>query len=298
MDGSGSLPVGWLASSTGAGAPWAVVSDQSHSSSNAVFTNDVLSASSQILELPAVTATGTITLDFWSYYSVENNWDGWVVEYSTDGGANWVDVGQAGWAINGYTHAALNANSANPLTGRAAFSGASLNWVERIASIPASAGQMVSIRFVMGSDGSIAGTGVWLDDICLAGIQIGSPGVCCRGSTCTTAYTSAVDCGAHTTTSSTSGPGWAFVATASPCNAGVNPDGTYSGGLTSTQTPCCFANYNHNATLEVQDIFDFLNDWFAGRPIAIPGGDGTSNNGIAVQNIFNFLNAWFGGGCL
>jgi hypothetical protein len=124
------------------------------------------------------------------------------------------------------------------------------------------------------------------------------PGVCCRGSTCSTAFTSPAACGAATTTSSTSGPGWAFASSTSVCNSGVNPDGTYSGGLTSTRTPCCFANYNHNATLEVQDIFDFLNDWFAGRAIAIPGGDGTSTTGLAVQNIFNFLNAWFAGGCL
>jgi hypothetical protein len=46
----------------------------------------------------------------------------------------------------------------------------------------------------------------------------------------------------------------------------------------------------------VQDIFDFLNDWFAGRKSAIVGGDGTTGT-LAVQNIFNFLNAWFAGGC-
>jgi hypothetical protein len=122
-------------------------------------------------------------------------------------------------------------------------------------------------------------------------------GVCCRGATCTTAYTNSADCGTNTTTASTGGPGWAFVTTASPCNAGVNADGTYSGALTSTTSPCCFSNYNHNSGLEVQDIFDFLNDWFAGKAIAIPGGDGTSTTGLAVQNIFNFLNAWFAGGC-
>jgi subtilisin-like proprotein convertase family protein len=134
----------------------------------------------------------------------------------------------------------------------------------------------------------------FLDDV---SVCVASPGVCCRGSTCSSAFTSAAACSAATTTSATGGPGWAFVSTAAPCNAGVNADGTYSGGLTSTTSPCCFANYNHNAGLEVQDIFDFLNDWFAGRAIAIPGGDGTSNTGLAVQNIFNFLNAWFAGGC-
>jgi hypothetical protein len=142
-------------------------------------------------------------------------------------------------------------------------------------------------------------TGPWNGQVHFVQFTVGSPatGVCCRGSTCSTAFADAAACGAATSTSATGGPVWAFVTSSSICNAGVNSDGTYSGTLTSISSPCCLANYNHNTTLEVQDIFDFLNDWFAGRAIAIPGGDGTSTTGLAVQNIFNFLNAWFAGGC-
>jgi subtilisin-like proprotein convertase family protein len=109
-------------------------------------------------------------------------------------------------------------------------------------------------------------------------------GVCCRGATCTTAFTTEATCLA-------SGPALqpgashAFVTGSGTCN-----------GAGITTSPCCYANYNHNPTLEVQDIFDFLNDWFAGKLISIPGGDGASGT-LAVQNIFDFLNAWFAGGC-
>jgi hypothetical protein len=69
------------------------------------------------------------------------------------------------------------------------------------------------------------------------------------------------------------------------------------GAIGNSVSPCCYANYNHNATVEIQDIFDFLSDWFAGKRAAVFGGDGTSGT-LQVQNIFDFLNAWFSGGCV
>jgi hypothetical protein len=99
-------------------------------------------------------------------------------------------------------------------------------------------------------------------------------GTCCRGATCNAGYPAFSCVGSNTVFVSIEG-----------CNA----PGT-------SRTPCCYADYNHNSTLEVQDIFDFLNSWFAGSKFAIVGGDGETGT-LAVQNIFDFLNAWFGGGC-
>jgi hypothetical protein len=103
-------------------------------------------------------------------------------------------------------------------------------------------------------------------------------GVCCRGTTCSTSVTQA-NCTAAAPI------GALFVTSSSLCN---------SGG--STITPCCYADFNKNGTLQVQDIFDFLNSWFAGSLYAKMGGDGDSGT-LAVQDIFDFLNAWFAGGC-
>jgi hypothetical protein len=55
--------------------------------------------------------------------------------------------------------------------------------------------------------------------------------------------------------------------------------------------PGCAADYNLSGGLEVQDIFDFLNGWFAGSPAA----DFNANGVLEVQDIFDFLNAWFAG---
>ena len=53
----------------------------------------------------------------------------------------------------------------------------------------------------------------------------------------------------------------------------------------------CIGDQNGSGTLEVQDIFDFLGDWFAGLLRADANGSGT----LEVQDIFDFLAAWFSG---
>ena len=97
----------------------------------------------------------------------------------------------------------------------------------------------------------------------------GSSGVCCRGATCST--TTSGQC-----TTGTGTAGAAFVGS-----------GTCG---TSNSTPCCYGDYNKLNGISVQDIFDFLSDWFAGNPYAHTGGDG-STGVLSVQNIFDFLSA-------
>ncbi|HMN40428.1 MAG TPA: hypothetical protein PKE29_06245 [Phycisphaerales bacterium] len=114
-----------------------------------------------------------------------------------------------------------------------------------------------------------------------AGPCVAPAGVCCRGATCTTAITTGAAC-----TGSLAGAlAGATFATGAACNAGAG-----------TTSPCCYADYNKVNGVSVQDIFDFLNDWLAGRPFARVGGDGTTGV-LDVQNIFDFLNAWLAGGC-
>jgi hypothetical protein len=57
-----------------------------------------------------------------------------------------------------------------------------------------------------------------------------------------------------------------------------------------TPPDSCLADFNHSGGLEVQDIFDYLNAWFAGSAAADFNG-----GGLAVQDIFDYLNAWFAG---
>jgi hypothetical protein len=53
----------------------------------------------------------------------------------------------------------------------------------------------------------------------------------------------------------------------------------------------CPADFNRDQHVTVQDIFDFLDAWFAGNPDADFNMDGATN----VQDIFDFLSAWFTG---
>ncbi len=76
----------------------------------------------------------------------------------------------------------------------------------------------------------------------------------------------------------------------------IAPDPAYDAVLWNTAdlvpvVPCCPADYNGSATLTVQDIFDFIADFFAGRLRADTNRDGT----ISVQDIFDFLAAYFAG---
>jgi hypothetical protein len=102
-------------------------------------------------------------------------------------------------------------------------------------------------------------------------------GVCCRGATCNSGIAQA-SCVGNTLAG-------AFFANSNNCNVPGN-----------NTMPCCYADYNKTGGITVGDIFDFLNDWFAGSKFAVVGGDGNTGQ-LAVQNIFDFLNAWFAGGC-
>ncbi len=55
--------------------------------------------------------------------------------------------------------------------------------------------------------------------------------------------------------------------------------------------PSCPADFDGSGSLSVQDIFEFLNAWFA----SLPSADFDGMNGTDVQDIFSFLNAWFAG---
>jgi hypothetical protein len=55
--------------------------------------------------------------------------------------------------------------------------------------------------------------------------------------------------------------------------------------------PPCPADFDHSGQVTIDDIFIFLNAWFAGSTIA----DFDGVNGVTIDDIFVFLNAWFVG---
>jgi hypothetical protein len=97
--------------------------------------------------------------------------------------------------------------------------------------------------------------------------------VCCRGSTC--AFVPASECVASTTPVV-----GAAVSPAAACGVTNSPTGG-----------CCFADFNKQGGVTIDDIFIYLNAWFASSDFANVGAPGTPN----IDDIFIFLNAWFAG---
>lgn len=118
--------------------------------------------------------------------SSTTNRDGGVIELSTDGGANWVDIGAS--VSPGYS-GTITTVSASPLAGRSAFVGTSPGY-PALATATASlgttyAGQNVMIRFRLGSDQATGSPGWSIDNLAFSGLTgtpfldvVADPGPC------------------------------------------------------------------------------------------------------------------------
>jgi uncharacterized repeat protein (TIGR01451 family) len=120
-----------------------------------------------------------------------------------------------------------------------------------------------------------AGTAGTFEAFVRVQLPVATSGRCCVGARCSIVTSAQCVPGGGVA-------GAVFTAGATGCNA----SGTFN-------TPCCFADYNKSGNVNVQDIFDYLTDFFGGSPNANVGGDGVAP--AAVQDIFDFLAAWFGG---
>jgi bacillolysin len=103
----------------------------------------------------------------WAFDSTgQTNYDGGVVEYSSDGGP-WTDLGPR-FTTNGYNGTLTVSLSTNPLQGRDAFVGTSRGYTSSRANLSSLAGHSVRIRFRIGEDATVGGLGWYIDDVRLA----------------------------------------------------------------------------------------------------------------------------------
>ena len=94
---------------------------------------------------------------------------------------------------------------------------------------------------------------------------------CCRGTTCNSIA-------AGTCTGTVAGSASITVAS---CGSG-----------TSTAT-CCYADFNHDGTQSIDDLFLYFNAYFTGSPWANYGGDGVESP--TIDDLFLYINAYFTG---
>lgn len=154
------------------GTPWEYSTDasQAYSGDHYWFTPDVdLGGSDVSLVLNnAVHINAGTELVFLHKYISETNYDGGVVEVSTDG-TNWTYLPPSSFSEGNYS--AIIATADNPLIGTSdlpAFSGTSGGYIVSIASLNDYQGQDIFIRFRFTCDatgGTVDNGGWWIDDV-------------------------------------------------------------------------------------------------------------------------------------
>jgi hypothetical protein len=128
------------------------------------------------LVAPAFVPSASSVVSFWHRYDTEDNWDGYVLELSTDGGASWIDVGDA---TNVAYDDAVTVNPQSTISGRRCWNGLSPNYplFEQVTLALASyAGQTCLLRFRLATDLASTGVtpiaGVNIDDFQVTGASV------------------------------------------------------------------------------------------------------------------------------
>lgn len=142
---------------------WALADDQTYSGSYSWFAADPDALSNQRLKLAqGITLPAGAELRFRHLFETEADFDGGVVELSTNGGLSWIDLGGQ-MTRNGYNNFVPAAN--NLLINGFAFGGSSNGWIETVVNLGLFANQTVKLRYRLSSDVATGGQGWWIDDV-------------------------------------------------------------------------------------------------------------------------------------
>jgi extracellular elastinolytic metalloproteinase len=164
MDGS--TPSGaWVSSATTGTTQWVVSSAQANSPTKSVYAASISTATDFSYKSGlSFNLVGPATLSFTHRFFTEADYDGGVVEISTNGGASWADLGDQ-MTTNGYTGDLGG-------FGRKGFTGDGQTWRTTTISLEPFCGTTAQIRFRMLTDGGAdCGTegacGWYVDDVVL-----------------------------------------------------------------------------------------------------------------------------------
>lgn len=248
---------------------------------HAWFASDPSSLADQYLAMAnsVNVSTGT-TLSFYHDYDTENSYDGGVVEYSSDGGTNWTDLGNS-ITQNGYTSEAISGNYQSPIANRNAFEGTSGGYVQTLADLSPLDGQDVLLRFRMATDSSVDGTGWYVDDVEIGSIiKITSVATASGGATASSTLTSnvaappansdpslatntgltvlegasaAITSSELQTTDADSGQTLTYTVTVAPTNGNLN----LGSNFTQAQIDANALQYTHEGSETTSDAFTF-----------------------------------------
>lgn len=134
------------------------------------------------LSTPPLMLGAGAKLTYWARFNLEFQWDGVVVEISSDGGANWTDLPPAG----GYPGSLAQTqnppvNACGYPSTQGAFTGPASNtgltsWAEYSTDLSSFEGKEVMIRWRLTSDPGLEEEGLYLDTISITNVAL--PGDC------------------------------------------------------------------------------------------------------------------------
>ncbi len=182
------LPAGWSSAQTsGTGISWTTASTASASSPNSAFANDPGAANAAALVSPSFAVNSSAAqVSFQNSYNTEasstsqtTGYDGMVLEISVNSGSFQDIITAGGSFVTGGYNRTISGSFSSPIANRQAWSGNSGGFITTTVNLPASAnGQNVQLRWLMASDSSVTGAGVWVDNIAVtAGSSCATPNV-------------------------------------------------------------------------------------------------------------------------
>jgi len=173
---------GWSHYATTGADDWSIETGDDHTSGtgSAFVASDVNTTTDKSLVTKSFSPTATSVLSFYHKYEFETSgsgvtyYDGAVLEISLDDGDNWTDLGV--YITSGQYNATLNGGFGQPLGSVSAWGGTLSEYSLVEVDLSAFTGQIVNVRWRMGTDVS-AGAGDWkIDDIAVS--DVGEFGVC------------------------------------------------------------------------------------------------------------------------
>jgi uncharacterized repeat protein (TIGR01451 family) len=163
---------------------WRVTNRQNHTGGgslsyyNALDGNTYQAGQCADARTPPLPLQANAQLSYWVRYNIEYQWDGVVVEISTNGGSSWTALAPTGGYPSNFSQTGTPpVNACAYASTQACFNGPSGNaaltaWTEYTHDLSAYSGQTAIIRWNFSSDGGAEFEGFYLDDIAVTNASV------------------------------------------------------------------------------------------------------------------------------
>lgn len=150
---------------------WVLDTSDANSPVNSWHADDIFPESDQRLVSPQIVVpagVSALTLQYWTRFDIEDRlaggcWDAGILEYSTNGGADWIQVDDTMLDTLPYT-GEVQSGFDNPLVGLQGWCGEQA-WIESVVDLAGLEGETLSFRFRLGTDRTVD-AGPWhIDDV-------------------------------------------------------------------------------------------------------------------------------------